>query len=669
MKLLATLMLPILIISGCDTFDSASDLIDKPRELIDKASPTEASRARRAGFTPGKKVYFVTEINNQRRSSGYRMSKETEFNSRPGRLLESSQKFEIVSREGQRLQQVITRKVISDPATSEAIYSSEKVNRNGVITKKSVTVTNGVAIFNEDNVESEVPVPANVLFSLDPHWIILQNPDIGDSFTAKVLDQNAKKVVTETATIRNISMENVLGVEMDIYEAEIQREGSRPYRIAFTSTGDLVRMQADNMISYATDKESAMKDQAKLQVMTSIPVSFQLPAWDNFNSILLRPVPAKSWSEFLTNSKYMTIEGAEIKLTKFKTKVRVTAYPMVGVEEMSEYLKPVEGIMANEGDIRDLAENIIKDETNALQIVAVLAGWIYQNIEFNVARGHNLNALDTLAKRSGDQVAHADLFASLARSIGIPTRHCSGALLQRGKAVQHVWCEAWINGTWVPVDTSVNRVGLPAGYILTAHGIGNGQPRDQFAWALREGGLGLEFISATKVHKVPTGSTQSKKTAFTLYPNKKKTYIAIAGNWLANIYWGFSVNKPESWDGKIGLNSVSVIGPDKQAMIKIEALNKVLPCTESQLDMVVSSLERSLPGFNVINKGRVYFGKRQDNSLFIDFTVTQEGSKRRCQMYIIPKRGRSYRVTAWAPSNKFDDWLLKFKEILDTVAL
>ena len=138
---------------------------------------------------------------------------------------------------------------------------------------------------------------------------------------------------------------------------------------------------------------------------------------------------------------------------------------------------------------------------------------------------------------------------------------------------------------------------------------------------------------------------------------------------LANIYWGFSLYKPAGWSGNISLKTVSVSSNNKEAVFKIDALNKVLPCTESQLDMIISSLERSLKGFKVINKGRVYFGKRNDNSLFVDFSVTQDGLRRRCRMYVIPKRGRSYRVTAWAPYDNYEKMSSEFDKIIAEVEL
>ncbi len=674
MKFKLMFLCAALFLAGCETFESNNGLVSGSRNLIDRATPTDGARARRAGFKAGEPVYFVTEIDGRRSSTGTRTRKLTSFRNQEADLLEVQQTFELVSRDGARIAQDISKKVITARDTGTALYSSEVVTRNNSRRQTSITIVGSEAkvrvVDNGQEEDYSIKVPDGVLFGVNPQWILAKSPDLGSTFTVNVIDLSAKAVATENVSVRNFAEEDVLGVKLGVWEVEIRRPGFKPTRMAFTSTGDVVRMQADNLVSYVVTKGVADRDEAKMEVINSVPVSFPLPAWDNFDIIEGRPVPFDRWSKYLRDTEYQQIKGSDLLLNRFAPRVGPANFPLSTPPAMSAFLQRSEGITPDDGEIADLARDIIASEKNVLKGIALLAGWVYQNIAFERGQGSNKNALDTLRKRTGDQLAHADLFASLARSLGIPTRHCSGLLVQRDKAYFHAWIEAWIDGVWVPVDTTVNRVGLPAGYILMTRGTGLGAPSDPFAWLLREGGLSLNVVSATKIHTVP-GSGKTEK--FTLYPGQKKTYVAVAGDWLANIYWGFSIVKPDKpieWGGKIQLNAVTINSPGNEATVKVEALNKVLPCTESQLDMVVSSLERSLKGFRKINQGRVLFGKRRDNALFLDFSVALDnGARRRCQMYIIPKRGRSYRVTAWAPAEKFETWLLPFKQILDTVSL
>lgn len=670
-RLLTGLSALAILCAGCETLDNTKEIMEKPRGLLDKATPTESARARRIGLKPGEPINFVTELDGQRRSTGTRIRKETTFADQPAELLETRQVFDLVSRDGQRIEQIVTRKVITAAKSGVALYSAETVESGGQETKTSITIVDGLAKIDEAGPDgtknSTVNVPPETLFSINPIWILNKKPDIGDRYEAVVLDASERKLAKETATIRDYKNVDVLGTEMKIWEVEVEREGSKPVRLAFTAGGDIVRQQADNLVSYLVTSEVAERDEVKMEIINSLPLNFPLPAWDNFNVIATKPQPLARWKEFLHDSEYLQVQGEEVLLKKYAPRVGPANFPVKAPESMKQYLQAAEGVTPEDGEVQDLAKEIIGDEKRVLQTVALLAGWVYQKVAFERGKGANKSARDTIRQRSGDQVAHADLFASLARSLGLPTRHCCGLLLQRDNAIYHTWVEVWVEGVWVPVDTTVNRVGLPAGYLLTARGDGMGMPRDQFAWALRDGGLGMEIISATKTHEVPG---TSKKEDFTLFPGQKKTYVAVAGDWLANIYWGFSVFKPTPWLGNIGLNHVTISSPDESAQVKLEALNQVLPCTDTQLDMVSSSLEKSLPGFKKFNQGRVLFGNRHDPALFIDFSVAQDdGTRRRCQMYIIPKRGRSYRVTAWSPADHFENRLPEFKQILDTVSL
>ena len=249
----------------------------------------------------------------------------------------------------------------------------------------------------------------------------------------------------------------------------------------------------------------------------------------------------------------------------------------------------------------------------------------------------------------------------------IPVRLCGGLLVQRDAAVRHVWSEANLNNQWLPIDTTVNRIGLPAGYLLTeVEENGSGVLSSRFAAAARSGGLGLEFVSATKNYAVSQGG---EPLSFTLFPGAKKTYVAFHGNWLANLYWGFSIVKPEKWEGNLKLKEVTLKSQDGQAVVKVEALSASMPCTRSQLDIISASLNGNLPGFKVISGELVRFGTRRNNAMFLDFSVAQDGGRRRCQMYIIPLRGRSYRVSVWAASERFESFLGIFGDILATITL
>ena len=273
-------------IAGCSTFEEGG-ILEKPRRLLDKATPTESARARRAGLTEGKKVFFITEVDGLRKSSGYRIRKDdTTYNQVSARLLETYQRFDMVSKQGYRVSQDLQRKTIAANDDGRALYLSERIDTGDGLVTRSVSVYGGIAKFientEEGTSEEEIEVPENVMFGIDSVWLARQNPDIGDTFERKVIDRIDKAVLDEKVVIRNIYNDKILGVEMQVYEAEVTKGSFNPIRIVFNKNGDLLRQQADNMVSFVVTEAVASRDEAKIVATSSVPVDFQLPAWDKF---------------------------------------------------------------------------------------------------------------------------------------------------------------------------------------------------------------------------------------------------------------------------------------------------------------------------------------------------------------------------------------------------
>jgi hypothetical protein len=47
----------------------------------------------------------------------------------------------------------------------------------------------------------------------------------------------------------------------------------------------------------------------------------------------------------------------------------------------------------------------------------------------------------------------------------------------------------------------------------------------------------------------------------------------------------------------------------------------------------------------------------------------EDGRRLRCRQYIIPKRGRSYRIALWAPADRFPGLADAFREIIESIEL
>jgi hypothetical protein len=230
-------------------------------------------------------------------------------------------------------------------------------------------------------------------------------------------------------------------------------------------------------------------------------------------------------------------------------------------------------------------------------------------------------------------------------------------LVRSSEALYHVWAEAWINGVWVPVDTTVSRVGLPAGYVLAFRPGPEGAGDDAFARVMARPGVSLTLMSGGR--ETPGGRLVE------LVVGDRSTYAVYEGDWMANLFWGFALRLPAGWRGTAKLNAVELASPDGMANVKCEALPGNYRVGKEELAANVKNLKSNLNRFKTIEDKIVSFdAEGATQALFIDFTCVQDGNNLRCRQYIIPRRWRAFRISFWAPRDAFDRYVPHFESIL-----
>jgi hypothetical protein len=122
-------------------------------------------------------------------------------------------------------------------------------------------------------------------------------------------------------------------------------------------------------------------------------------------------------------------------------------------------LRPSRYVQADDPDIAEKAKEIVGATEDPAAQAALLAEWVYQNIDKRPVIGLP-DARSTLESGRGDCNEHAALFAALARSLQIPTVIAAGVTLQNNAFYYHAWNEICINRQWISLDTTVNQ--LPA---------------------------------------------------------------------------------------------------------------------------------------------------------------------------------------------------------------
>ncbi len=664
----------------------------------------------RAGEHPweNKRIYYVIENMGRLVEKGHFIRHAGSYRKNPCWIVDEEKSFFVPPNAATPVRTVRTRTLTT--LDGLALQRVETSLVEGDDSQEAIAVTGGEALFDARGAYGRpgvVPVTDDVLFEITGEWLASHVSAAGAPRTANVLDRVTRGVVATQVIFLDGGTTGGPGEPAAALRAEIVMPGRTPVQARYTRDGRLLRLEGSGMAYQVVGREAyeqgripaggpvpapaapdaatgpaapgapgvgpdgqppARADALRTGAGTaSIPVGSSVPAWDSFAWLSLGAEPGFEWIGAVTDSDYARIEaaGPSVIITALRNAPFIDSsvnFPMEIPAEIRPLLAATDAIPSSHQAVIEAAYVAVMDgetkreERNVLKAVSYLAGWINQYVSVEEWSGYDSSALDTLARRSGDSLGHARLFSAMARTLGIPTRLCQGFLATTGRAVNHCWTEAWINGGWIPVDTTVSRVGLPAGYVLAEREDGGGVFRFDFAGFMRDPGLRLRLLSAGR--ETPRGGVAE------LRAGDRRTYAVSEGDWMANLYWGFALRLPRSWEGRARLNSVELTSPDGRASAKCEALDGDFRAGKPELDGTVSSLKENLERFREIESRIVSFdGDGATPALFVDFTCMQDGEQLRCRQYVVPRRQRALRISFWAPESEFPEYTPVFDRI------
>ncbi len=143
--------------------------------------------------------------------------------------------------------------------------------------------------------------------------------------------------------------------------------------------------------------------------------------------------------------------------------------------------------------IRTKAEFLANGSESDLETMQRLSAWISRFVEYDKTYWHKtLPAEDTFRGRRGVCDEFANLFISMARSLGMPARYVEGLVFNGDKWDFHAWAEVY-SGGWVPVDPTYSEVGfLDATHIPLARAHGDNDIYNRIRWASVGAEVGFE---------------------------------------------------------------------------------------------------------------------------------------------------------------------------------
>lgn len=105
----------------------------------------------------------------------------------------------------------------------------------------------------------------------------------------------------------------------------------------------------------------------------------------------------------------------------------------------------------------------------ALSTVSQLTEGVFRKLKKVPLSRHFSTATQAINQLAGDCKAHAVLLVAALRERDIPARAASGLLIRKEgeetAATYHMWCEAWIDDRWLPLDPFAGSVGVGVDHI------------------------------------------------------------------------------------------------------------------------------------------------------------------------------------------------------------
>lgn len=147
-------------------------------------------------------------------------------------------------------------------------------------------------------------------------------------------------------------------------------------------------------------------------------------------------------------------------------------YPVAYAADISRFVQPSQ-LVEIDGDIHTKALQIANGSHDALEIIARLAEWVHNGVEYDSAyESTSQGAKWVYLNRRGTCDEYAHLLLALLRSLNIPARFVAGFVYSGEKWNAHAWVEAYTGSGWVSVDPTYNEMlVLDATHVAFAAGL------------------------------------------------------------------------------------------------------------------------------------------------------------------------------------------------------
>lgn len=284
-------------------------------------------------------------------------------------------------------------------------------------------------------------------------------PEVQDYDTFTHLGLDLPRIGMLTATIQDVRNEYINGENRKVFEIGISSKDQSLAHLIFSDKGELRFAKESDRLQYHVHMQKP--------VLPSIePVDLYV-----YNMV---PITKKIGKAEQIQSLHLTLNGPNVELFETATGQRV----IKDVDDMRSLVIFAEGspgapktktlhknirhysestprIRSDHPDIEKMAREAVGDSIVTEERISMLV----QFVDDYISDGYifETDLADLLKEKRGDCTEHALLFATLARSLGIPCRVVYGLVYMgdwcRGFGL-HAWNEVVVDGHWRAVDAS-----------------------------------------------------------------------------------------------------------------------------------------------------------------------------------------------------------------------
>jgi hypothetical protein len=295
-------------------------------------------------------------------------------------------------------------------------------------------------------------------------WVTTSDLQENDAICHKYLDANALKVKTLSSVLNSIRTRRVDDIDLSSYEVMIKELG---IKFVFNKKGKIreVHPPGPNHYKMEPGESARQMDQTKelseILGNTVAQCDRAIKEPEKVYSLTVK-IAKRNGIRFESSAGYDVKENAQEYIVTTGTAVENTTLPE---SEASTFLKEEERYPVAHPDIELLTQAAIEDRVAPEEQVKELISFVSKYVD-DVPIHRNQPVIDTLLTQIGDCTEHAELFVTMARSLGIPARTVGGLHYLGGKEFAgHMWCEVVIDGKWIGVDPTLNQYPIDALHI------------------------------------------------------------------------------------------------------------------------------------------------------------------------------------------------------------